>query len=355
MATACAEVLDPEAAARSAGLRYVSDQSPGIIRRRAGKGFTYRSTDGNRLSDREELARIRSLAIPPAWTDVWICPNARGHIQATGRDARGRKQYRYHDRWREVRDQTKFDRMSDFGKALPALRASVESDLGRSGLPREKVLAAVVRLLDSTSIRIGNPEYARENGSYGLTTMRDRHVNVFGSRMRFRFRGKGGKLNTVDLIDRRLAAVVKRCQELPGEELFQYVDDAGEVRTVTSEDVNGYLQTLSGQEFSAKNFRTWNASVLATQALAEAGGFRSERGAKDKIAEAIETVAATLGNTPAVCRACYVHPRVLLSYTSRTLREAWRAVASSGTAMNGLRPEEACFLRLLEWAEATAT
>jgi DNA topoisomerase I len=254
MATASADVLDPEDAAHSAGLRYVNDQTPGIRRRRAGSGFVYLSPDGDRLTDPNEVARIKSLAVPPAWTEVWICPSPRGHIQATGRDVRGRKQYRYHDRWREIRDQTKYERVIDFGRVLPSIRASVEADLAKPGLPREKVLAAVVRLLDSTAIRVGNPAYAKENGSYGLTTMRDQHVNVFGSRMRFRFRGKGGKLAVVDLTDRRLAAVVKRCQDLPGEELFQYVDDDGEIKTVSSEDVNEYLHAITDQDFTAKDF-----------------------------------------------------------------------------------------------------
>jgi DNA topoisomerase-1 len=349
MATVSAEVLDPEEAARSAGLHYVSDQTPGIRRRRAGKGFVYISPQGDRLTDPDELARIKALAVPPAWTDVWICPSRLGHLQATGRDARGRKQYRYHDRWREVRDQTKYERVIDFGRALPSLRATVDDDLGRPGLPREKVLAAVVRLLDSAFIRVGNTVYARENGSYGLTTMRDQHVNVFGSRMRFRFRGKGGKLSTVDLTDRRLAAVVKRCQDLPGEELFQFVDDDGQIGTVTSEDVNGYVQAITGQDFTAKDFRTWAGSALCAQALVEGGGFRSEREAQSRIVQAIKVVAEKLGNTPAVCRACYVHPWVLESYTNRALQKEWKAAGRpSRPAPSGLRDDEAALLRILE-------
>jgi DNA topoisomerase-1 len=353
MATVSAEVLDPEGTARSAGLHYVSDQTAGIRRRRAGKGFLYLTPQGGRLTDPDEVARIKALAIPPAWTDVWICPSRRGHIQATGRDARGRKQYRYHDRWREVRDQTKYDRVIDFGRALPLLRATVQKDLARPGLPREKVLAAVVRLLDSAFIRVGNTVYARENGSYGLTTMRDQHVNIFGSRMRFRFRGKGGKLSTVDLTDRRLAAVVKRCQDLPGEELFQYVDDDGQIGTVTSEDVNDYLQAMTDQDFTAKDFRTWAGSALCAQALAEGGGFRSRREAQSKIVQAIRIVAEKLGNTPAVCRACYVHPRILESYAKRALQGEWK-VAAASTAPNGLRAEEAALLRILGIEPAAA-
>jgi DNA topoisomerase-1 len=354
MATTSAETVDPEGAAHSAGLRYVSDQMPGIRRRRAGRGFVYLSPNGERLTD-EAAARIKALVIPPAWTDVWICPDPRGHIQATGRDARGRKQYRYHDDWRTYRDQTKYERVIDFGKALPKIRSAVESDLARPGLPREKVLAAVVRLLEATLIRVGNPAYAKDNGSYGLTTMRDQHVNVFGSRLRFRFKGKGGKPHVVDLTDRRLAAVVKRCQDLPGEELFQYVDDEGEVRAVTSEDVNEHVRAISGQEFTAKDFRTWSGTVLAAQALVAAGGFRSEREAKVKVGEAIKSVAAKLGNTPAVCRACYVHPAVLDAYRSRVLRKAWSAPGRpDGLTEDGLRPEEAILLGVLERAQARA-
>jgi DNA topoisomerase-1 len=355
MATASADLVEAEAAARSAGLRYVSDQTPGIRRRRAGRGFVYTSPDGHRFTDPEELSRIRSLAIPPAWTDVWICASPRGHIQATGRDARGRKQYRYHQRWREVRDETKYGRMTEFGKALATIRAAVEADLARPGLPREKVLAAVVRLLDSTSLRVGNTAYARENGSYGLTTMRDQHVNVFGSRVRFRFKGKAGKLHVVDLTDRGLATVVKRCQDLPGEELFQYVADDGQIKAVTSEDVNEYLHRVSGRDFTAKDFRTWNGSVLAAQALAEGGGFRSEREAKARIVEAIKAVAGRLGNTPAVCRACYVHPQVLEAFSGRRLQKAWKATRSAARrGSSALRPEEALLLRVLEGAESVA-
>jgi DNA topoisomerase-1 len=355
MATASAEVLDPEEAARSAGLRYVNDQIPGIRRRRAGKGFVYLSPQGERLTDPDEVARIKALVVPPAWTDVWICPSPRGHIQATGRDSRGRKQYRYHDRWREVRDQTKFERVIDFGRDLPSIRATVQTDLARPGLPREKVLAAVVRLLDSTAIRVGNSAYARENGSYGLTTMRDEHVNVFGSRMRFRFRAKGGKPTVVDLTDRRLAEVVKRCQELPGEELFQYVDDDGQIGIVSSEDVNGYLQTISGHVFTAKDFRTWAGSAMAAQALAEAGAFRSRQEAQSKIVQAIKVVADKLGNTPAVCRACYVHPGVLESYANRALLKEWKAARRPHRAeLTGLREEEAALMRILGTETAAA-
>jgi DNA topoisomerase-1 len=353
MANTLAETEDLVEAARGAGLRYVSDQDPGLRRRRTGKGFTYLTVAGERLRDPAEVSRIKSLAIPPAWTDVWICPSDRGHIQATGRDARGRKQYRYHDRWREVRDRTKFERMAAFGKALPAMREKVQRDLALPGLPREKVLAAVVSLLESTSIRVGNPAYARDNGSYGLTTLRDRHVNVFGSRLRFRFRGKGGKLNVVDLTDRRLAAVVKRCQDLPGEELFQYVDDAGGIGTVGSEDVNAYLHDLAGEDFTAKDFRTWNGSLLAARALIEEGEFGSESEGKHKVVNAVKEVAHILGNTPTVCRACYIHPFVIQSYVDGDLEGAWEA-AMRRRPPKGLQSEEAALLRLLESSAARA-
>jgi DNA topoisomerase-1 len=262
MTTNGAVPVDPEATAEEAGLRYVSDAMPGIRRRRAGRGFTYAGTDGRRLTDRRVLARIRALAIPPAWTDVWICPIARGHLQATGRDARGRKQYRYHARWREVRDEAKYGRMVAFGQALPRIRRRVEADLALPGLPRERVLAAVVRLLEKTAVRVGNEEYARENRSFGLTTLRNRHAEVGTSRIRFRFRGKGGKETEVELNDRRLARIVARCQELPGQALFTYLDEDGEPRTVDSADVNEYLREISGEEFTAKDFRTWAGTVL---------------------------------------------------------------------------------------------
>jgi DNA topoisomerase-1 len=353
MAALSADVLEPQDAARAAGLRYVSDAAPGIRRKRAGRGFAYVGPDGTRISDPDVLAWIKSLAVPPAWTDVWICPDPRGHIQATGRDARGRKQYRYHAVWRQVRDETKYDRMIGFGEALPSIRQRVAADLSQQGLPSEKVLAAVVRLIDGTLVRIGNPEYARENGSYGLTTMRDDHVNVFGSRLRFRFRGKGGKPVVVDISDRRLARVIKRCQDLPGEELFQYVDDDGTPGSIDSGDVNDYLREISGQDFTAKDFRTWGGSVLAARALRDVGSFRSEREAKSKVLEAVKAVARELGNTPTVCRNCYIHPGVIEAYTGRTLEVAWRrAEASQRTGTEGLREEEAVLLLLLRGPQA---
>ena len=284
------EALDPQHAAQSAGLRYVSDASPGISRRRAGKGFSYAGPDGRPVRDPATVARIRALAIPPAYSDVWICPDPNGHIQATGRDARGRKQYRYHPRWRAVRDETKFGRMLAFSEVLPEIRRRADQDLRRAGLPREKVLAAVVRLLECTGIRVGNDEYARTNESFGLTTLRDEHVEVDGSTMSFAFRGKGGKDHTVELSDRRLARIVSRCQALPGEELFQYVDGAGEQQTLGSGDVNEYLKSITGQEFTAKDFRTWNGTILAVAALRELGpGLAlAGRGARAAIIKAID-------------------------------------------------------------------
>src|SRR5688500_1898624 len=301
--------------AKSAGLRWVSDESPGITRKRAGKNsFTYFHPDGKPVRDEDEVLRIRKLAIPPAWTDVWICPHWNGHIQAVGRDDRGRKQYRYHEKWREVRDENKYGRMMDFVKALPALRKRIGQDLLRPGLPREKVLAAVVRLLETTFIRVGNDEYAKTNKSYGLTTLRDKHAKVRGSRIVFRFRGKSGVEHDIDLEDRRLASIVKKSQDLPGEELFAYEDEDGNPRDVTSGDVNEYLREITGQDFTAKDFRTWAGTVLAARALNEFERVDSQAKRKKNIVSAIESVAKKLGNTRAVCRKCYIHPAVLDSY-----------------------------------------
>ncbi|HEY3107493.1 MAG TPA: DNA topoisomerase IB [Chloroflexota bacterium] len=339
----------PIESAHAAGLRYVADTTPGIRRRRAGRTFSYLDVDGQPIRDRDTLARIRSLAIPPAWTDVWICPSPRGHIQATGRDARGRKQYRYHPRWQQTRDETKFGRMLAFGQALPLIRRRVEQDLARPGLPREKVLAAVVRLLEATLIRVGNDEYARQNRSFGLTTLKNRHVKVEGSTLRFRFRGKSGVSREVGLRDRRLAGVVGRCQELPGQELLQYVDEEGQTRDVGSADVNDYLRAIAGDEFTAKDFRTWAGTVLAAQALEELESFDSQAQAKKNVVRAIEKVAERLGNTPSVCRKCYVHPAVIESYleggTIRVVRE--RIEREPPESLQDLRPEEAAVMALL--------
>jgi DNA topoisomerase I len=309
-----AERPDPREVARQAGLRYSSDADPGIRRMRHGTGFSYMGPDGQPVRERDTLARIRAIAVPPAWTDVWICRFANGHIQATGRDARGRKQHRYHARWRDTRDESKFDRMIEFAGALDAIRERADADLGKPGLPREKVLAAVVRLLELTLIRVGNDEYARLNRSFGLTTLRDRHAQISGTSIRFRFRGKSGQQHEVGLRDRRLATVVRRCQELPGQELFQYVDDEGEVRDVASDDVNAYLREISGGDFTAKDFRTWAGTVLAYRALRALEPAGSDTDARRKVVAAMRETAGRLGNTPAVTRKSYVHPAVLEAY-----------------------------------------
>jgi len=332
------EMEGPDAA-RAAGLRYVSGAAPGITRRRAGGGFRYSSPDGSALRDPEALARIRSLAIPPAWRDVWICARADGHLQATGRDARGRKQYRYHPRWREVRDETKYVRMIAFGRALPRIRRQVARDLRRTGLPREKVLAAVVRLLERTFIRIGNEEYARENESFGLTTLRDRQVRVRGARLDFSFRGKSGVRHEVALTDRRLAGIVRHMQDLPGEELFQYIDDAGETRAIGSDDVNDYLRAIGGDGFTSKDFRTWAGTLLCARALARLEAPPSRSAARREIVQAVAGAARALRNTPAVCRKCYVHPAVFESYAAGRLGAEMRG-ASDETALVGLLRQE---------------
>jgi DNA topoisomerase IB len=310
------------------GLVYVSDAQPGLSRLRRGKGFSYRDANGQPIKDREELARISALAIPPAYTRVWICSNPRGHLQATGRDARGRKQYRYHPRWREHRDLGKFDRILAFGKALPALRRCIRRDLALEGLPREKVVALLVRLLDDTLIRVGNDRYARDNRSYGLTTLRTRHVRAQRGLLRFTFRGKSGQDCEVEMDDRRLMRIVRRVQQLPGQRLFQYVDDDGQLQPVDSGMVNDYLHAAcndgGGQEFSAKDFRTWGGTVHAARILARTprpakGGEQARRGA---LAKAVGEVAGILGNTPAVCRGSYIHPRVLEGWMDGSLHHA---------------------------------
>ncbi|MFL5403471.1 MAG: DNA topoisomerase IB [Gemmatimonadales bacterium] len=339
-------ISDPVESAEAAGLRYVSDTQPGIRRKKAGKGFTYVGTDGKTIRDAKELTRIRSLAIPPAYTDVWICPNPHGHIQATGRDARGRKQYRYHPKWREVRDETKFGRMLAFSEVLPKIRQRLERDLSRQGLPREKVLAAVVRLLECTRIRVGNDEYAKANRSYGLTTLQDRHVEISGSNLRFEFRGKSGKTHTVSLNDRRLARIVHRCQALPGEDLFQYLDDDGVRQTIGSGDVNDYIRELSGQEFTAKDFRTWAGTLLAVAALTEVGTWTTQRQAKSNVLRAIDRVAEQLNNTRAVCRKYYVHPVVFETYLAGTMADELQD-GTKEAAKSALADDEASVVRLL--------
>jgi len=341
---------DPVDTARAAGLRYVTDASPGIQRKRVGKHFSYIGLDGKPIHDPDKLQRIKKLGIPPAWTNVWISPNEQGHIQATGRDAKGRKQYRYHPRWREVRDETKYDRLISFGESLPVIRERVAHDLSLSGLPYEKVLATIVRLLDTTLIRIGNEEYARENDSYGLTTMRSHHVDVNGSKVHFHFRGKRGREHVIDVSDRQLAKIVKRCQDLPGHELFQYIDDNGELRTIESNDVNEYLRVISGQDFTAKDFRTWGGTVIATDSLEELGAFDSQTQGKKNVVQAIKMTAEHLSNTPAICRKCYVHPGVLDAYTGGSLLNFLKEYAGQEIkeSPEGLRPEESRVLSFLK-------
>lgn len=341
---------DPVESAREAGLTYVSDHRPGITREKKGDGFTYRDASGEKVTEEETLSRIKSLAIPPAWTDVWICPSPRGHLQATGRDAKRRKQYRYHPRWREARDENKYGRLLAFGTALPKIRAKVDKDLTLPGMPAEKILATVVRLLETTLIRVGNEEYARTNGSYGLTTMRNRHVTVEGTEVRFRFRGKSDIKHAISIKDRKLSSIVRRCQALPGQVLFEYEDEDGQIRTVDSEDVNNYLQAITGEQFTAKDFRTWAGTVLAATALSEFAAFKSEAQARKHIIEAIETVSRQLGNTPAVCRKCYVHPAVIDSFTDGTMADVLkpRAEQKIHDSVHELRPQEAAVMALIK-------
>jgi DNA topoisomerase-1 len=345
-----AEPPDPKESAQAAGLRYVTDAKPGIRRVRCGKGFRYTFPGGATIHDEEMLRRIRSLVIPPAWTGVWICTISNGHLQATGRDARGRKQSRYHPRWREVRDETKYERMVQFAQALPGIRERVKKDLALPGLIREKVLATIVSLMEHTHIRVGNQEYAKENGSYGLTTLRNKHVEVDGSKVTFSFQGKSKVHHTVSLHDRRLARIIQQCEDLPGYELFQYVDENGERHAIDSSDVNEYLREITGQHFTAKDFRTWAGSVLACDLLREMGAFETQSQAKKNVAAAIKAVATKLGNTPPICRKCYVHPAVLEAYLGGITAEEARAELEEEISehSDALHKEERVLLRLLE-------
>lgn len=354
------EALDPLVAAERARLRHVGDDMPGITRHKANNGFDYRLPDGALVRDIDTLRRIRSLGIPPAWAEVWICPDPNGHLQATGRDQRGRKQYRYHPRWREVRDEAKYHKLLVFARVLPAIRARVDEDLQRGGLPRERVLAAIVRLMELTLFRIGNSEYAKENKSYGLTTLRDRHVAIEGDRIHISFRGKSGKHQETDINNRRLARIVKGCRDLPGYELFQYIDDNGDRHAVDSVDVNAYLREITGEEITAKDFRTWAATHLAAEALREFEQFDSEAKRKKAIVDAVKKVAEHLGNTPAICRRCYIHPAILDGYLEGTLLDALANEAQAYLEQNvhGMKPEEAAVtaflrLRLTEMAKAS--
>jgi DNA topoisomerase-1 len=342
-------LVDPKDAAEAVGLRYVSDARPGISRKNAGRGFTYCRADRSRLTESEVLRRIRALAVPPAWKDVWICPYADGHIQATGRDAKGRKQYRYHARFREVRESTKYGHVVAFADALPSIREKVREHMALRGLPREKVLATVVHLLESTLIRVGNDDYAKQNNSYGLTTLKNRHVAVDGNEVRFRFTGKSGKQWSLRVRDRRIAKIIKACQELPGQELIQYVDQEGNCRDVTSTDVNDYLKEITGKDITAKDFRTWAGTVLAAMALNELESFDNAAQAKRNLRAAIEKVSARLGNTPTICRKCYVHPEVLDAYMDGNLVLELKSKAESElrSGLENLKPEEAAVLALL--------
>ena len=342
-----AEAMD---AAEGAGLRYVSDDRPGYTRKANGEVFKWFDAEGKLIRDEQRLLRINRLAIPPAWTEVWVSPSLNGHIQATGRDARRRKQYLYHERWREVRDENKYDRIISFGKALPKIRKRVSQDLKLQGLPREKVLATVVQLLERTFIRIGNEEYARENKSFGLTTMKDRHVEVKGSKLRFRFRGKSGREHEVDVTDRRIAKIISKLQDLPGQDLFQYLDEDGKVRDISSQDVNEYLRGITGEDFSAKDFRTWAGTVLTAIALNAQEKFETQKQAKSNIKTAISAVARILGNTPAICRKCYVHPAVLETYLDQKSIDGLKRTTEEALEKEDvdLRSNEKAVLKFLE-------
>jgi len=344
------DTKDSTSAARAAGLRYVHDGRAGIHREAVKDGFRYLDAHGAPVEDETTLARIKGLVIPPAWQDVWICAQPNGHLQATGRDARGRKQYRYHPKWRTARDEVKYERMLKFGDALPAIRHEVDRALKLPGLPREKVLATIVYLLEATMMRVGNEEYARTNKSFGLTTLRNRHVKVDGSDVQFSFRGKSGVYHKVKVHDRRLAGIVKRTRDLPGQELFQYIDDDGETHSVDSSDVNDYLRNITGEEYTAKDFRTWSGTVLAALALREFEKFDSETQAKKNIVRAIESVAEKLGNTPTICRKCYVHPAVLDAYLEGAPLDVMRERTEEKLAedLHALQPEEAAVLAMLQ-------
>jgi DNA topoisomerase-1 len=342
----------PEEAAALAQLRYVSDEEDGIRRIKTGRAFRYVDAKGRGVQDPKTLARIKALAIPPAWTEVWICPDEDGHIQAVGRDDRKRKQYRYHARWRDVRDRTKFGRMIEFAQALPRIRKAVAGHLALPGLPRERVLATVVRLLEATSIRVGSDEYARANHHFGLTTLLDRHVSIDGGTVRFRFRGKSGVDHKVGLDDPRLARLVRQCQEIPGQRLFQYVDAAGASHAIGSSDVNAYLREVSGGDFTAKDFRTWAGTVYVAAALLACEPPETAKRAKAEVLAAIDGAALRLGNTRAVCRASYVHPAVIEAFLQGSMRQPGRP---GGPVPRGLEPIEAATFRLLLAASRPAS
>jgi len=345
------EMADPRASAHAAGLTYVSDSDPGIRRHRAGRGFGYAWPDGTPVKDRATLARINRLAIPPAYTDVWICRDPGGHLQAVGRDDRGRKQYRYHEQWREVRDAVKFHRMMAFGDALPRIRNQVSADLRKRGLPREKVIATVAAMLEQTLIRVGNEQYRQQNQSYGVTTLRSRHVSVKGGRARFQFKGKSGKQHDVEVDDPRLVRVVRQCLDIPGQELFQWVDEDGLAHPVGSDDVNAYLKEVTGEDFTAKDFRTWAGTVLAARLLRATSPATSERGSRLEVSRVIKQVAAQLRNTPAVCRKSYVHPAVIEAYVGGFIKPLVHVTGSRDEPERSV--EEDALLELLRQGAAT--
>lgn len=340
-------MADPCESARAAGLRYVSADMPGIRRRRAGKGWCFLRPDNTLLRDKKEIRRILSLAIPPAWTNVWICPLPNGHLQALGLDVRGRKQYRYHPLFREIRDISKFTRMLEFGAALPTIRRRIEEDLKLPGLPRRKVLATLTRLLEHTSIRVGNEEYAKANDSFGLTTLRDHHAEISGGAVRFSFKGKSGIAHEVEVTDRRVARIVAASQDLPGEELFQYVDESGEPAKICSEDVNAYIREISGEDFTAKDFRTWNGTREALALLHATAPGESLTEIKRQVVAAVKSVAGVLRNRPATCRKYYIHPAVLEGFSANALADCI-ACAEAQQGPHGLSREEVAVLRLVE-------
>jgi len=350
---ATATTAPPHESARAAGLRYVSDRRPGIRRTMSSLGFKYYRPDGRLIRTAAELKRIASLAVPPAWTDVWICPDPRGHLQATGRDARGRKQYRYHPEWRQTRDETKYERLPAFANALPRIRARIDADLKRQGLPREKILATIVRLLEKSLIRVGNDEYARHNRSFGLTTLRNRHVKVAGSSVKFEFRGKSGVRHSVSVTDKRVARIVRSCRDLPGQELFAYLDDDGTCRDVGSGDVNDYLRDISGEDFTAKDFRTWAGTVLAFAAFQEMRQQTDSPVSAKSVVRVVDAVAGVLGNTRAVCRKSYIHPGIIEACTNGGSANGRSAARGYGSPRNpphkrGLSADECAVLAILK-------
>ncbi len=338
---------EPEESAEIVGLLYVTDATPGIKRQRKGKGFCYYDIEGNKICSEDELERIKALVIPPAWDEVWICVHAHGHLQATGRDEKGRKQYRYHAHWRKIRSQTKFNRIIAFGLALPKIREQVKKDLAKHGLPKEKVIAAIAKLLEITKIRIGNQQYAQRNKSFGLTTMKQRHVDISGSRLRFKFRGKSGVDHDIELCNRRLAKIVQKIQELPGQELFQFIDDDDQCHSIDSADVNDYLKEITATDFTAKDFRTWFGTVLAAEELYDIGKFESQKEAHKNIVQAIKNVAQELGNRPVTCRKYYVHPGILAAYEDGSLFSAIEKIDRDDDKLQ-LRPIEQAVLNILE-------